>query len=211
MAASRQDTVMYVVTVKTPPVKEPLCPQVKRVQAQRSWHDGWRAKYECVYASAQRILFLVVGEGWLGYSEKACCRKHLPSMTKKDRFTKYAWVFIGCCSVSVYYRGVFADNSVSAVLNPAFITCTTFPYDSCLDLRRTGEKKSALNTLLASHVLPLVHKHVHTYAHTLIHACLLAVGPVNPQLNLAMEALNIVCHIRCTGPQVRLPLSTGRA
>lgn len=47
-AASRQDTVMYVVTVKTPLVKEPLCPQVKRVQAQRSWHDGWRAKYECV-------------------------------------------------------------------------------------------------------------------------------------------------------------------
>lgn len=39
---------MDVVTVKTRLVKEPLCPQVKRVQAKQSWHDGWRAKYECV-------------------------------------------------------------------------------------------------------------------------------------------------------------------
>ncbi len=31
-ANTRQDTVMYVVTVKTLLVKEPLCPQVKRVQ-----------------------------------------------------------------------------------------------------------------------------------------------------------------------------------
>lgn len=32
-AATRKDTVIYVVTVKTLLVKEPLCPQVKRVQA----------------------------------------------------------------------------------------------------------------------------------------------------------------------------------
>ena len=46
--STRQDTVMYVVTVKTLLVKEPLCRQVKRVQAQWSWHDGWWGRYERV-------------------------------------------------------------------------------------------------------------------------------------------------------------------
>lgn len=50
----------------------------------------------------------------------------------------YMVIYISMQKEMIYYRCVLVVSSVSALLTPAFITCT---YSSCLDLRRIGKNQ----------------------------------------------------------------------